>query len=712
MKLKIFYCLIACIILLVIASAIYYGFTPAPYKTQGFEVPHEANELPKLISYQGKLRPTDTGNNLEAIRRFLDSPIEGICLDVTLDARNNLIVKGKEILPIDKVLQMLGKSKYIFLRANSFKLLNLELAEKLNAVIDKYHLSDTVVVESLNPIFLWQYRNIAPYKLIMYDFVGFKSKHGVSADHERIPLIFRNSIIQEWARWILQPDILGPKFDIPVGKLSSFKHNGYPIVTWMVDDPLQAENLFKLGISSIETTNPIALQKVKPVTETIGDASNIEIGSNTEVIDVSSPDDVLDAIQYAKQTKRRISIYGRRHSQGGQALGDDTIALNMKLMNAMHLQDDRTTLTVQAGATWAQVQTYLNTFGRAVKVMQSDNIFTVGGSASVNAFGWQVSAAPFASTVKSFKIALASGTIVECSPNKNAKLFKAALGGYGLLGVIVELDLETVPNYALSGKQFMTSIHDFNNDYALKVTLQPKAELAYGRLDVDTEHHFYDVLLVVYSRDQEGTIIKQELDPHLQVKLKNLVFAAAERNDESRKARWSLERNSYETIGEEAASRNQLMNTDVQTLWPYNARYTDILQTYFIPKPSFPEIFKKLRHLLNEYDQNLLMCTITEVRKDDTSLLAYAKSDMFAITFILSQEKTVEADARLAQFTQKFTQNVLNLHGSFYLPYRPHYTKYQFEQAYPEFKTFLEIKREYDPQTLFINKWYLRYLAD
>ena len=34
-------------------------------------------------------------------------------------------------------------------------------------------------------------------------------------------------------------------------------------------------------------------------------------------------------------------------------------------------------ITVQAGATWDDIQRYLNPYGLAVKVMQSSNIFTV-----------------------------------------------------------------------------------------------------------------------------------------------------------------------------------------------------------------------------------------------------------------------------------------------------------------------------------------------
>lgn len=44
-------------------------------------------------------------------------------------------------------------------------------------------------------------------------------------------------------------------------------------------------------------------------------------------------------------------------------------------------------IRVQSGATWAQIQDYINPYGLSIRVMQSSNIFTIGGSLSSNVHG-------------------------------------------------------------------------------------------------------------------------------------------------------------------------------------------------------------------------------------------------------------------------------------------------------------------------------------
>ena len=60
--------------------------------------------------------------------------------------------------------------------------------------------------------------------------------------------------------------------------------------------------------------------------------------------------------------------------------------LDMRGLNAISLDAERRTVTVGAGATWHDIQNAIHP-RFAVKAMQSTDIFTVGGSISVNAHG-------------------------------------------------------------------------------------------------------------------------------------------------------------------------------------------------------------------------------------------------------------------------------------------------------------------------------------
>ena len=82
----------------------------------------------------------------------------------------------------------------------------------------------------------------------------------------------------------------------------------------------------------------------------------------------------------------------------------------------------------------------------AVRAMQSTDIFTVGGSISVNAHGMDHQAGALRKSIKSMRVMLADGSLQTVSATENADLFSLVVGGYGLFGVIVEAELDIADN--------------------------------------------------------------------------------------------------------------------------------------------------------------------------------------------------------------------------------------------------------------------------
>ena len=117
------------------------------------------------------------------------------------------------------------------------------------------------------------------------------------------------------------------------------------------------------------------------------DASQLNSSVVAEIRSPRTVADILTAIGDAQSTSKKISLSGVRHSMGGQALGQDTLHLDMTHMDTVRYDDSDQTVIVGPGATWRQIQTALSQHGRAVRVMQDSNIFSVGGSLSVNVHG-------------------------------------------------------------------------------------------------------------------------------------------------------------------------------------------------------------------------------------------------------------------------------------------------------------------------------------
>ncbi|MEI9849820.1 MAG: FAD-dependent oxidoreductase [Sphingomonas sp.] len=118
----------------------------------------------------------------------------------------------------------------------------------------------------------------------------------------------------------------------------------------------------------------------------VNDASCLSHTQVAGVVNAATEEDVVKALAYARFIGLSVSAAGVRHSMGGQAFRRGGMVLDMRAMNAIKLDARARTVTVGAGATWHDIQNAIHP-RFAVKSMQSTDIFSVGGSISVNAHG-------------------------------------------------------------------------------------------------------------------------------------------------------------------------------------------------------------------------------------------------------------------------------------------------------------------------------------
>ena len=121
--------------------------------------------------------------------------------------------------------------------------------------------------------------------------------------------------------------------------------------------------------------------------ETWSDISRLNPEVVSEIITIRSQQDVETALKNLPENTK-ITISGTRHSQGGHIVYPNGIVLDMTNYNKIvSISPKNKLVSVQSGATWSIVQKEANKHGLAVKVMQSSNIFSVGGSLSANVHG-------------------------------------------------------------------------------------------------------------------------------------------------------------------------------------------------------------------------------------------------------------------------------------------------------------------------------------
>lgn len=128
---------------------------------------------------------------------------------------------------------------------------------------------------------------------------------------------------------------------------------------------------------------------------------------------------------------------------GGQSIAPDGIVLDMRHFNTLRLAPSRDSVVAGVGAQWTDLIRYLNDYGLSPRTMQSYSSFSVGGTLAVNAHGITTDYT-LAESVLAFHIVLADGSEVDVSRNAEDEyirnLFSLALGGYGLFGIITEVN--------------------------------------------------------------------------------------------------------------------------------------------------------------------------------------------------------------------------------------------------------------------------------
>jgi FAD/FMN-containing dehydrogenase len=187
-------------------------------------------------------------------------------------------------------------------------------------------------------------------------------------------------------------------------------------------------------------------------------------------------DQLRELVRQTASQHGKITIAGSRHSMGGHTLLNGSLCIDMRCDAFRHIspvtvRDSVPIVHVGAGATWHKLLTALDRESWSVAVMQSNDDFTIGGSMSVNCHGWQPNSPPIASTVEAFRILLADGSVRECRHDiaEDRELFDAVCGGYGLLGVILDVDLRVVPNALYRAEEFPATSANFIQRFDLLV---------------------------------------------------------------------------------------------------------------------------------------------------------------------------------------------------------------------------------------------------
>src|SRR5208282_3541673 len=201
--------------------------------------------------------------------------------------------------------------------------------------------------------------------------------------------------------------------------------------------------------------------------------------------DIYRPEKIAELQAVVTADATSLIARGAGRAYGDAALNDQNRVVDLTRLNRMLAFDAATgILRCEAGVTIAELIDVFMPRGFFPPVTPGTRFVTLGGSIAADVHGKNHHRdSSLASHVTSFDLMIASGEVLRCSREENAELFRATVGGMGLTGVILELELRMrrVESAYLDGELIRAG----NIDAAIEAFERADAEWGYSVAWID-----------------------------------------------------------------------------------------------------------------------------------------------------------------------------------------------------------------------------------
>jgi FAD/FMN-containing dehydrogenase len=186
-------------------------------------------------------------------------------------------------------------------------------------------------------------------------------------------------------------------------------------------------------------------------------------GQPDEVASCSTTDDVVAAINRARDENLRVAVRGGGHSIAGLSAIDGGMLIDLAPMNSVQVDPERKIAKVGGGAVWLEVDEATQAHGLATPggVVSDTGVagLTLGGG-----YGWLRRKHGLSSdNVIEAEVVTADGSVLTASEDENPDLFWAIRGGGGNFGIVTS---------------FTFALHPVGPEVAFSATFYPIEEYA------------------------------------------------------------------------------------------------------------------------------------------------------------------------------------------------------------------------------------------
>jgi FAD/FMN-containing dehydrogenase len=427
---------------------------------------------------------------------------------------------------------------------------------------------------------------------------------------------------------------------------------------------------------------------------------------------------VQSLVRRAAEDGVALCVAGGRHAMGGQQFAADAVLVDTRGLNGVLGFDwEEGTVTVGAGIQWPELIPAVIAAQRGAplqwgirqKQTGADRL-SLGGALAANAHGRGLRFKPMIDDVESFLLVDADGELRRCSRAENAELFRLAIGGYGLFGIVVQATLRLAPRTKLRRDVEIVEIEDLMAAFENRIA----EGYLYGDFQFSTDPASDGFLrrgvCACYRPVDPATPVpdnQRELSRDDWLRLLHLAHSDRARAFDlytrhylatSGQIYWS---DSHQ-LGTYIDDYHKLLDRASGAATPASEMITEI----YVPRRSLVDFMAAVRRDFRRHDVDFIYGTIRLIERDRESALAWARQAYACVVFNLHVPHSPSGLAKAALDFRRLIDRGLERDGSFFLTYHRWATRAQIAAAYLQVPAFLRSKRRYDPDARFQSDWY------